>query len=269
MVFYHGNYFLRILFSSICLGTCVGIWASILLRTLQRNSFENNFLPYLPRANFPFFSVSIIGLWILTGLYIPSTVIGSSPQEFSYIENYTTPLYFMGNTVLQAAGIFVVWPVFLYFLLKKQQRIFLFVGYALLLCALINVFIFPGHYGLITLELVLDGDASHVLKDIALNLAVLLLPLLALVLLCRLKREKIFVSAAVFCLVAFFGLSLQNLYQINKGFIEVREYRAAIPPAPAVTGKLEPFFSLSQTGLNTVVIMLDRAHSVFMPLIFF
>jgi hypothetical protein len=114
--------------------------------------------------------------------------------------------------------------------------------------------------------LVFDGDASHTWVDIAHNMAVLLIPLFVIMLLYRLKRERIIVTAAILCFVSLSFLSIKNIFTIDREFRKTREYRDTLSLVTDI--EKEPFFYLSQTGKNTVVIMLDRAVSIFIPYIF-
>jgi len=265
--FYHGNYFLRILISVVCALSGVFIAVTAFYKKLLDDITTGIFSRWFRRESLPLFIISLVTLWALTGLFIPSTVIASSPQEFSYIDQYTTPLYFIGNTCLQAAGICILWPLFLYFLLKKYQRGFSVLSAVFLFCSLVNVFVFPGRYGVISLELVFDRDASHNLHNIAINLAVLVVPVLLVVFLYRIRREKIIAAAAFFCFVSITGISLYNLIQINGEFKKVKEYRSTNLTSSTAT-EIAPIFNFSKNGRNTVVIMLDRAVSLFVSYIF-
>ena len=66
------------------------------------------------------FSVSTIGLTVLLGLLIPTLLISSSPMEFSGIDSYASPMFFVWNTFLQALGFCVLWPFLIYFLYKER-----------------------------------------------------------------------------------------------------------------------------------------------------
>jgi hypothetical protein len=66
------------------------------------------------------FILTAILIAVLTGLFIPSLLISASPQEFSFIDQYNTPLYFIFNTFLQSFGFFVFWLLCLYFLFSDK-----------------------------------------------------------------------------------------------------------------------------------------------------
>jgi hypothetical protein len=219
--------------------------------------------PYADKDVFLSFLVSFVSLWIITGLFLPSMLIGASPQEFLFIDEYTTPLYFIYNTALQSLGLFVFWPLCLYFLFsEKTKRCFAFAGALFLLSAMVNIFLFPGNYGLISLELVFGNDVGHSAAEIGKNLLVLTVPLLLVGLAAAFNKLKLFTVAAAFCLLSFLGLSLSNMIAINGEFRQVQSFRTQ---SDERREEVSPVFNLSKTGQNVVVIMLDRAQSSFVP----
>lgn len=225
-----------------------------------------NLIPQLSfKPNSYIFIFSLLSLWFLAGIFLPSMLIVASPQEFSFIDNYTTPLYFILNTGLQAAGLFIVWPVFIFCIFDdKIKGKFTFFVPMVLLISLVNVFVFPGDYGLISLELVFDSRVKHYAWDILLNLFVLCVPVFIIYFLNRINQLKILFTAIFLSLVSMSLYSAFNLYKINSEFLKVREFHSE--PIKDID-KIEPFIHLSKTGKNTVVIMLDRAISVFFPFI--
>jgi len=218
------------------------------------------------RADFKLFLFSLISLCCLTGLFLPSMLIGASPQEFSFIDTYKSPLFFIANTFLQAAGFSIVWPLFLYFLFnRKIKTVLSFLGPFLLVCALINIFFFPGNYGLISLELVFNSDISHTAWEIFINFMILSLPVLFVFILYRFNRQKLLFSISLICLVSVTAYSSYNIVKINDEFQKVKGFRSVLDENKTT---IKPLFHLSKTGKNTIVIMLDRAISVFIPFIF-
>jgi YidC/Oxa1 family membrane protein insertase len=98
------------------------------------------------------FLLSMVTLFLLGGLAVPSSLIASSVQEFSFIENYTSPFPFIVNAVLQSAGIFLLWPLCIYSIFPqgiKEKLTKLAVVTAVV--AVINVYLFPGNYGTLSL----------------------------------------------------------------------------------------------------------------------
>jgi YidC/Oxa1 family membrane protein insertase len=229
---------------------------------------------YIKKISFPAFSdkdifllflVSVVSLWIITGLFLPSMLIGSSPQEFSFIDDYTTPLYFIYNASLQSLGLFLFWPFCLYFLFsQKVRKYFAFAGFVILISAVVNIFLFPGNYGIISVELVFDDDVGHNSLEIIKNIFILAIPAIIVGIVYFFNRLKILAVAAALCLFSFSGMSLYNMVNINGEFHKVRSFRDR--PGVGRDG-VSPVFNLSRTGKNVVVIMLDMAQGAFVPFI--
>ena len=212
------------------------------------------------------FSLAI--LFLLAGLIIPSGLIASSTTEFSFLEPYKTPFPFIAGTVIQSAGIFLFWPLCLYLLFSQKVRLTLS-ALAVLLCetALINTFIFPGKYGYLTVTLsFIDSAASMYDKRAMLfNLAVLVLVSL-LVFLFVLGKKKLFYASQYVILVSLLGLGVLNLSAIGREYGILKDSHAGSREkfTPAVT----PAYTLSRTGKNVIVIILDKAISAYLPYIF-
>ncbi|GHU98453.1 membrane protein [Spirochaetia bacterium] len=217
------------------------------------------------KKTFAVFFLSALILWVLTGISVPAALIAASPQEFSYIDTYTTPLFFIYNTALQSLGLFVFWPLCLYFLFSNKMKP-LFAVFALALClgALCNVFAFPGHYGLISVDLQFASTPGHSSGETRLNIAVLCLIAGVVFLLLMRRSSRIIIPAEALCLFALLGLSVSNVFAIQKEYRQMETFHAN--KQPEITS-IEPLFHLSKTGKNTVVIMLDRASSSFFPYI--
>jgi YidC/Oxa1 family membrane protein insertase len=203
-------------------------------------------------------------LWILSGVFIPSMLIVSSPQEFSYIDSYTTPLFFIFNSCLQCFGFFVFWPCCLYALFSGKTKIFFsFVSPALAVSALCNNFIFPGNYGLITVDLQFGKDILYSKAEFLLNAGILLFIIPVLIFLIF-RTFKFFIPSIPILALVLASLSVFNVIAINREFRVMRIFHGG--GRKKITS-LEPLFRISRDGKNTVVIMLDRASSSFFPFI--
>ncbi|MDR2864337.1 MAG: YidC/Oxa1 family membrane protein insertase [Spirochaetaceae bacterium] len=212
------------------------------------------------------FFISFAGLWISAGLFIPSMLISSSPQEFSYIDEYTNPAFFIYNSTLQSFGFFIVWASCLYFLFpKKIKYAFACIGAAAFSGALCNMFLFPGDYGIISVGLAFERDPEINTVDSVKNIVFLCIPLIIVLFLFIKKWNKLLSVLLSLSLFSIFIFSLINIISINKAFNTESVYHHG-KYEPAVS--LEPILHLSKTGRNTMVIMLDRAASVFIPYIF-
>jgi hypothetical protein len=260
---HHGNIRVRILIVVLALLTGVFPWIVPALAKLIKRI---KIVQWDSTKPFTLFLLSFVTVWILLGAVIPAMLIASSPQEFSYIDSYTTPLFFIENTMLQCAGLFLFWPLCLYFLFPARiKKAFSF--FAMLLCLLMitNTFMFRGNYGLISINLIFSGSVSHNLKEIAFNIFIIILLLCGVSVLYFLKQQKIISTALGLCVFALAGLSVINISKIQKEYNNINPSFANHNDKP--NDLLKPIFTLSETGSNVVVIMLDRAISVFVPYI--
>ncbi|GHV83807.1 membrane protein [Spirochaetia bacterium] len=261
---YKGSTELRQVIAALCLAIaavipCLVIFPQKIFKKVKQPGYtEKN------TASVFFFSCA--ALWVLIGITVPALFIASSPQEFAFIDSYTNPLYFVFNTAMQAAGLILFWPLCIYFLFRESSgRVFSLIAASLLFAALINVLFFPGNYGIISINFVYATGVGHSNDVIIKNLFILIIPAVCRAVLYYANLQKITSVICAICLFAVSGLAFYNIFEIHKGFNELKEFKKA--PTPEVTS-IEPVFNLSRTGKNTVIIMLDRASSVFVPYIF-
>jgi YidC/Oxa1 family membrane protein insertase len=211
------------------------------------------------------FLLSLLILWILAGISIPASLIAASPQEFSYIDAYTNPLFFIYNSALQSFGFFVFWPTCLYFLFSNKVKfLFSLLFFILSFLALCNTFIFPGNYGLISIDLQFAATPGHSASEIRLNIIILCLTAAAASFIFLRRIHKIIIPASSLCTFALLVLSGINLFSISNDYRQLGEYHSI---RKSEISSIDPLFELSKTGKNTVVIMLDRASSSFFPYI--
>jgi hypothetical protein len=205
----------------------------------------------------------------LIGCVIPSYVIASSPQEFSYIESVASPFAFLRNTFFQALGFSVFWPVCIYFLFGKKIKtlialIAVFAGWA----SLVNVFCFSGEYG--ELSSMLTFVNAGIMKPQAgialVNIFIMLVIAALVIFLIHINKTKIIFAVSFIVLFAFVGVSTANCISIGREFARYTSIRAA--SGESANSGLSPVFHLSKEGKNVIVIMLDRAVNAFVPEIF-
>jgi YidC/Oxa1 family membrane protein insertase len=215
------------------------------------------------------FIVSQIACCLLLGFVIPSIIISSSPQEFSFIESVDSPFYFLWNTFFKGVGFMIFWPFCLYFIFGDKAKTTLAI-FSVFLCygALINTFIFPGAYGELTgmLNFVNDVNIKPPFGIASLNIIVLIIVCCVSAFLVKINKLKILISFSIICIASLITISLGNSVKIN------REYRIfvairASSGDKAVT-QASPVFHFSKEGKNVIVFMLDRGVNLFVPEIF-
>jgi YidC/Oxa1 family membrane protein insertase len=209
------------------------------------------------------FILSLLILFLLAGIVIPSSLIASSVEEFSFIENYKSPFPFILNTSIQSVGIFLLWPLCIYCMFSlniKRKMTKLSTIFAAV--AAVDVFLFPGQYGFLTLMFTFSESTSSNLPSIFLNL--LIITIVAMLILVFTNRfRKIMVYGLSILLCAFVLLGIINCKKI---YDEFQSFRQRYDNEQSFT--YEPVYKFSRTGKNVLVVMLDRAISGYLPYIF-
>lgn len=215
------------------------------------------------------FILSIGILFLLAGFVIPSFVIASSPQEFSYIESASSPFAFLINTFFQSLGLIIFWPLCIYFLFGNKVKTTLTI-LSLFLCygALLNTFIFPGYYGEFTsmLNFVNDGTIKPPAGTALINLFSLAVVCGVIIFLLIKNKVKYLIPVSFIVIIAFIVSSLINSVTIGREFKRFTAIRAAREDEQI--SSISPVFHLSKEGKNVIFIMLDRGVNSFVPEIF-
>ncbi len=221
-----------------------------------------------PRGQTGIFVCSCLLLCLLHGFALPATLLASSVAEFSAVMEYANPLRYALITFLQAAGLFVLWPLCLYFLFGGHTRIqgcLSLAAAVLACCSLVNAYAFPGNYGDVSasLEFLNEVDFRSVSLFSFGNLLVLAAVILAVVLLCRKGRKPFFMRGLQVLLLALAAFSLWNAVRIQRAYAA---YRPSVERSRIE--RVAPIFTLSRNHPNVVIIMLDRAQSQYLSELF-
>ena len=215
-----------------------------------------------------FFIPALVCLFLLAGTVIPVSLIAGSIQEFSYIGNYSSPFPIILTVIFQAAGIFLLWPLCIYYIFSKKIKFYLtaFTVFTLF-SMLINVFLFPGSYGFLTNTLILSDPGtwlSHIPLALINLISIAALMLLLLFLLAVPKGRNILFSVEIITLIALLSFGIVNLFIINREYLELSEMQSNEDGSANLT----PIYHLSDSGKNVIIIMLDNAISCLCPSIF-
>ena len=259
--FLHRRLMLIIAVSLILVAPLLIKFVNYLLKTVFKPLMDNQKI-----CTILFFASAIL-LVTMIGYVLPSFVIASSPQEFSFIDNYKSPFYFLFNATNQALGFLIFWPACIYFLFGKKIKTLLSVIFSIgALGALINAFIFAGDYGM--LSPILTFSDAGVLKAPSstniLNLMVLTIPIILVLLLVALNKTRWLTTATEVICLALFVISIFNSTKISSGYNQAKALKNDNSQAIQT---LEPVFNISKTEPNVFIIMLDRAISSFLPYI--
>ena len=197
-------------------------------------------------------------LALFTGLYIPAAVVGASPGEFVTGASGRSPLLAVGSSLLLALGTFVLWYGIFYGLAtpKGKCRMELTV-WILSLMAVVDFLFFGTKYGNMSANLRYDSTPVISMQELILN--ILLWAVLGTLAWLLFKKKKnaikgVYITA---CLAAAV-MSGVHMVQIHQVAGETMEHIQA-------ESEEMPGFTLSTTGKNVVVVMMDRAISSYLP----
>lgn len=211
------------------------------------------------------FILSCITLVLLAGYVIPSNTVASSVGEFCFIEDISSPIYFIKNTFWQAFGLFLFWPCCFYFLFpKKIKTAISFSFFCLFVFAAIDTFCFTNISSTMSNTFQLSYS-KPALTEIAINFLVLIISFAAVCLLFKFNTKKAkfqFTNIIPTILsVSFAFISIVNTNTIKKEYSQLLQVKESTQEVTSI----EPVFHLSKTKQNVIVFMIDRALSGFIP----
>ena len=216
------------------------------------------------------FILSLIILFLLCGFVIPSSLIASSVQEFSFPAANISPLFFLWLIGIQCFGIFIFWPLCIYFLFPKKIKTSLTLFLSVLcFLALVNTFIFPGFYGFLTSTFQFSSPvtiSSHINLIILSSISIIFFIFLTGYLLFT-KYKIILNSLQFIILITLFTMGLLNASNINKDY-RTFENLLSSSGNNYYSNQIEPVFQLDRYGNNVILILLDAAISGYIPYIF-
>ena len=146
----------------------------------NETNIESFFIDH--RNKLVFMSCFIISL--LSGIFIPTSLISSSPQEFSY------PFYLIINNLSMSLGLFLFYPLFMYLLFSEKIKNYLsLLLIFLVFIILINTFATTGDYVNINSDFIFDDSKLLLasLKDILLMILFIVLSIMLSIFILRKK----------------------------------------------------------------------------------
>lgn len=206
------------------------------------------------------FIYSALLLTAIVGLYIPSNVIKASPQEFFDIFSFYNPAWYIVYALCLAVGLFIVWFVVFYRLAQDKIRSILDLALtAIAICGIVNCFFFAKKLGLISPALQYDNGMVFGKKEMLLNIVVCCIILAACYIGIEKKKSLVRFIIGIMAFTVFV-MSCVNIMNIEKSVDQIT--------SNTNINNEKASFSLSKTGKNVVVIMLDRAQGDYVPYIF-
>lgn len=200
-------------------------------------------------------------LVFLLGFCIPSSVMASSPLEFINLSdgNFQTDLLVYPAIVY--AGLLLIWATVMILSREGKKRQLMILGlWAVLGVALYNQFLAPADTDTLYTDMTFDGQLLFSVPAIALNVIIGSLAAAVMVII-PVKTKKMFKHIGVVICIGLLVLFTANIYKIISG-----QKNAPKVEVNAQTTELP--ITLSRTGKNVVVMMLDRAIGGYVPYIF-
>jgi YidC/Oxa1 family membrane protein insertase len=226
----------------------------------------NKLLLKIDELSFSSFFVACLTFTVLLGITIPSSLIASSTEEFSFIDSWTTPFHFIEVTLFQSIGFFLFWLLALYwFFPGLVRKALVFIVALVSVLSIANVFIVYEDFGFLTNMLIFSEPKNFMEKPANFIISTALSILILFLFLCIYKKNSFnilkFVQAII--LIALISLSALNFVKISTGFSIVQANKES------KTGvDFEPIYSFSKTGNNVLLIMLDCVPGAYIPYIF-
>ena len=239
---------------------CLALLLPLALRAVGRSFGVSWKTPSEDKRLFVF---SCLFLAVLTGLLIPSALIGSSPDEFVFLGFYFSPFWYLLSSSLLAIGTFLIWLRVFYELAGERGRgLMSLAALALAVMAAVDYMFFGSGYGNLSSVLqydeLLEIGGGEILKNL---LAILAAAALALLLW---RRKSGLVRALVLAAAtAALVMSVLNIAKIPPALQNEELRRQA-----STREEDWPHLRLSRSGKNVVVLMMDRAVGCYLPYIF-
>lgn len=198
-------------------------------------------------------------LTVFIGVLIPSAVIGASPMEFMDVDY--NPLWYLVYSGCLAAGIFLVWLWVFYGLASDSGKvvfdkiIWIFSG-----VAVVNYMFFGTKLGTLFTDLQYEYGMDWGFVDEISNFSVIAL-VAAVLYIFNKKAPKAVSKVLLTVMLAVTFMAGSNVVRINNAISEYEEL------SKNETDQ-RPYFNLSKTGKNVIVLMLDRAMNQYVPYMF-
>ena len=212
------------------------------------------------------FFLSMLSVFLLIGIYVPSKVIASSPLEFVFKDS--SPFLILAYSATVYAGIFLFWGAWIfYFAEEKIKKYLSFTSLFLLMYFLTNFLMIKMPNFSVTNTFVFESTSINVNFH-----HYLCSPLIYLITICALlgiiffillyKKENIFCKFGIISTITLFLLTIPNYYKIINVLDSAKvntnkEYFLGIK-----------YIHLSKTKKNVLILFLDRFINSYLPIIF-
>ena len=245
--------------------TILMLLVSTILLAVSLYYFIHGKLPDLKAKVLPFnkYSTVVCNLFlsVFTGLFIPSSVISTSPEEFVDTVYLISPNSYILNSLSLSLGIFMIWMnVYYAFADEKNKRVFSLAAFIACGIAILDYFVFKYDLGTMSNLLIYDVVPNIKKSECLINLVCIIAVSLLLTVVWRKFNKQALIAVLVFSLASLMT-SLVSMNSINRSYIDVKSKLER----PTVDSKILNFSKYKE---NIIVLMLDRAISTYVPYIF-
>jgi YidC/Oxa1 family membrane protein insertase len=199
-------------------------------------------------------------LTVLVGLFVPSTYISASVQEFIDPYYFYEPVWNIIYTLCISIGTFLVWfGVFYWLANPKVKVLFEHLVWSFSGIMILNYMFFGTKLGVLSPDLVYTDGLIFSTVEQLINIAVAVVLFIILFLLYK-KFSKKLISVLLVGVIVLTAMSTVN---ISKTLNKTTDTKAQLENSSDAV----PNFSMSTKEKNVVVIMLDRGIGPFVPYI--
>lgn len=218
--------------------------------------------PHQKNSSLLILILSGLGLALLAGFVLPSSVINSSPIEFSFLGNTPNPDSYITSSIFTFIGFFVFWPVAIYKMFDGKIRKILPILFSFLfITALLNVYVYKFNYGNVSISFQLD-NTSVLRKYNFLNSVLPVITgffIIVTILFINSKNSKLLAYLTFTLCIAEVGFGfykLANIKKAYKDYVSIKNEKEN----EHIT-EISPVFHLSKTKKNVIILFFDRAIS--------
>lgn len=208
------------------------------------------------------FILSMLLLWLISGILLPFNMASSSPIEFCGICGETSVWQVLSYPALQSFGIFVFWGILIFYLAnKKLKNLFTILSLSTIILSIINIYrhsssVISQSFRLLPAELTIPIPISYIS-------IIIFYSIICFIFYKIFEKEKIKTVNAILsilliaCIINIFSGS----YKINNGFTR---YKKIVAEEKKST--IDKIFKFTKTGKNVLIVFLDKAINSFFPL---
>ncbi len=237
---------------------CVLLAAPLISQGLKNLRKEKAGAKQLEGRKSTFFAGAVF-MAMLTGFFIPSSVINASALEFIDATNPSNPVLYIVNSMLLSFGSFVLWGgIFYFFMSKKVRGLFCVSVWAFCGISILDYMLFGTDLGILSSTLQFDITPSFELSEYAVNI---LAAASVAVLFYFIYRSFPSVSKTVM-IIGIMTLTGLGAISFAEAWGSYSWYRMYTVPSEGM-----PEIPLSRNGKNVVVLMMDKSKSLQMPYI--